>query len=224
MYFIMNPEKEAFTLNVCCLDMNCGGYAFDFNNGTQDLKFLPYLTPDQLDSEIESFEYSIEVWEEKIKECKDKRLDYSHEEDCLAICTDNLNRLKSNKDKIISGLQAYGKLFFGREFTADEIEELSYYEDDLSREFMVRYLLYNFPFIRKVNDFTELKKDEYGVVYRTGCEDFHFIRYDNGVYSSKRGEDITEFYDEEEGFDENWEEMYYDSESIYFAVKKKEFR
>lgn len=224
MYFIMNPEKEVFTLNVCCEDMNCGAYAFKLHNGTNDLKFLPYLTPKQVQYDIDSFEFSVNYWYDGIKACKEKHEDSSNEEKYLEMCKDNLNRLKSNQTKIIEGLQAFGKLFYGREFTEDEINDLTYYESELCRDFMVKYLTYCFPFIRKINNFSELTDEEYGVVYRTGCEDFHFIRYENGEFSAKRGDDIEEFDTEEEGFDENFEEMYYDSESIYFAVKKEEYR
>lgn len=224
MYFIMNPQKEAFTYKVCRADVNCGGYAFDFDNGSEDLKFLPYLTPEQLASDISDFEYSITHWETELKKCLEAHESTDEAECGLATCQENLKRLKENEQKILKGLQDYGLLFYGRNFTDDEIEQLEWYDTPLARDFMVKYLLYNFDFIRKVENFSELKPNEYGVVYRTGCEDFHFARYDNGIYSGKRGKDITSSPNEEDCFDENWEEMYYDSESIYFAVKKKEFR
>ena len=93
------------------------------------------------------------------------------------------------------------------------------YERATMIELVVRRLLANFKGLRVISDFSEVEKDEYGIVYVCNNTDFHFGRYDNGILSHKTGAepprivcDIQEIY--------STEEEDYGSGRIFFAMKK----
>lgn len=92
----------------------------------------------------------------------------------------------------------------------------AYYANDYLMEVVVDRILKDFSDVRVINDFDELDSDEYGVVFACGDDDFHFGRYDEGIYSHKQGCYEVEIAGNE---DEIFGDRYY-SDRIYFAKKK----
>lgn len=92
----------------------------------------------------------------------------------------------------------------------------AYYANDYLMEVFVDRILKDFSDVRVINDFDELDSDEYGVVFACGDDDFHFGRYDEGIYSHKQGSYDVEIAGNE---DEIFGDRYY-SDRIYFAKKK----
>ena len=92
----------------------------------------------------------------------------------------------------------------------------AYYANDYLMEVFVDRILKDFSDVRVINDFNELDSDEYGVVFACGDDDFHFGRYDEGIYSHKQGSYQVEIAGNE---DEIFGDRYY-SDRIYFAKKK----
>lgn len=92
----------------------------------------------------------------------------------------------------------------------------AYYANDYLMEVFVDRILKDFSDVRVINDFDELGSDEYGVVLACGDDDFHFGRYDEGIYSHKQGCYEVEIAENE---DEIFGDRYY-SDRIYFAKKK----
>lgn len=92
----------------------------------------------------------------------------------------------------------------------------AYYANDYLMEVFVDRILKDFSDVRVINDFDELDSDEYGVVLACGDDDFHFGRYDEGIYSHKQGCYEVEIAGNE---DEIFGDRYY-SDRIYFAKKK----
>lgn len=89
----------------------------------------------------------------------------------------------------------------------------------------VQYMLNDFPDLRVVQTFDELQSDEYGICYRIGHQDFHFIkRGDNGVFYSKQGgcEEIEKMT-KEQVLERKWYSwvVCYDSPIIKLAKKKR---
>ena len=92
----------------------------------------------------------------------------------------------------------------------------AYYANDYLMEVFVDRILKDFSDVRVINDFDDLDSDEYGVVFACGDDDFHFGRYDEGIYSHKQGSYQVEIAGNE---DEIFGDRYY-SDRIYFAKKK----
>ena len=91
-----------------------------------------------------------------------------------------------------------------------------YYANGYLMEVFVDRILKDFSDVRVINDFDELDSDEYGVVFACGDDDYHFGRYDEGIYSHKQGGYEVEIAGNE---DEIFGDRYY-SDRIYFAKKK----
>lgn len=92
----------------------------------------------------------------------------------------------------------------------------AYYANDYLMEVFVERILKDFSDVRVIGDFDELDSDEYGIVFACGDDDFHFGRYDEGIYSHKQGCYQVEIAENE---DEIFGDRYY-SDRIYFAKKK----
>lgn len=92
----------------------------------------------------------------------------------------------------------------------------AYYANDYLMEVFVDRILKDFSDVRVINDFDELDSDEYGIVFACGDDDFHFGRYDEGIYSHKQGCYEVEIVENEDGIfgDRDY------SDRIYFAKKK----
>lgn len=84
----------------------------------------------------------------------------------------------------------------------------------------IERMLTTFPDLRRIKSFDELKDDEYGIVYAAGGGDFHFGKYEDEVWTHKKGNlEIQEVKCEDEVFGYR-----YDSKRFYFAMKKGEVR
>ena len=92
----------------------------------------------------------------------------------------------------------------------------AYYANNYLMEVFVDRILKDFSDVRAINDFDELDSDEYGIVFACGDDDFHFGRYDEGIYSHKQGGYEVEIAGNE---DEIFGDCYY-SDRVYFAKKK----
>lgn len=93
-------------------------------------------------------------------------------------------------------------------------------EHDYSNCYLMDYvswrLLHCFKGIRRIQNLYELKDDEYAIIYATCSNDYHFVKYDNGVYTHKIGDGaVEEIEDDEQAFSPK-----YTSTRYYFAMKK----
>lgn len=92
----------------------------------------------------------------------------------------------------------------------------AYYANDYLMEVFVERILKDFSDVRVVDDFDELDSDEYGIVFACGDDDFHFGRYDEGIYTHKMGSyEVVIVRNEDEIFGSR-----YYSDRVYFAKKK----
>lgn len=94
------------------------------------------------------------------------------------------------------------------------------YEHDYSNCYLMEYvswrLLHCFRGIRRIHNLHELKDDEYAIIYAACYNDYHFIKYDNGIYTHKIGDGaVEEAEDEEQAFSTKYTSIRY-----YFAMKK----
>lgn len=92
----------------------------------------------------------------------------------------------------------------------------AYYANDYLMEVFVERILKDFSDVRVIGDFDELDSDEYGIVFACGDDDFHFGRYDDGIYTHKQGSYEVAIVEDE---DEIFGSRYY-SDRVYFAKKK----
>lgn len=93
-------------------------------------------------------------------------------------------------------------------------------------EYFIDKMLKEIPKLRVINDFSDLKENEYCVAFRVGHGDFHYIRSNNSkcdVWIGKMGWNRVKRIDEEVSTD-NLEEFFdvlfgmrYDSDTILFA-------
>lgn len=109
------------------------------------------------------------------------------------------------------------------ELTDDEKEDLiqdlynNIYDNSFLIQLAITRMLKFFPELRPIDSFEELKENEYGIVYATCSEDFHFGVYEDGVYSHKMGGLPIQTV-------ENEDEIFYgryDSKRYYFAMNKE---
>jgi len=88
-------------------------------------------------------------------------------------------------------------------------------------------ILNSFDRIREIKDISELKENEYGVAFKACNEDFHFCKFENGVWSHKPGRGNIEALFPNQVYSKKWNkesgfrnDVNYDSKTIYFAVEK----
>ena len=93
------------------------------------------------------------------------------------------------------------------------------YSDFFDKNMMAyakKIMLKTFPDLRVVEDFDELKEDEYGISFACSYDDFHFGKYEDGVWTAKcGGSPIYEYETEDEVFGD-----VYNSPRMRFAIKK----
>jgi hypothetical protein len=97
-------------------------------------------------------------------------------------------------------------------------------DGDLTESHLMEYMVHNILIdvhrkIRRINDLSELQENEYGVLFRGGCDDFHFIKYEDGVFSHKMGGRKVEILDISEEWEIDW--LGYTSETYYFAIARR---
>ena len=81
-------------------------------------------------------------------------------------------------------------------------------------------MLKTFPDLRRIKNFNELKDDEYGIVYATGGDDFHFGKCEDGIYSHK----IGHLWAEKAETEDDIFGYRYNSKRFRFAMKKGAIR
>lgn len=92
----------------------------------------------------------------------------------------------------------------------------AHYANNYLMEVSVERILRDFNDVRVIDDFDELDSDEYGIVFACGDGDFHFGRYDEGIYTHKMGSyEVVIARNEDEIFGSR-----YYSDRVYFAKKK----
>lgn len=177
-------------------DYNCMAYAFKIFGW-----FLPFGT---MEYNEDYCSVSVETWNEWF--CEEIDDEYNAFENIYDIM-EELNIDKDNKEK-------YNKI-------ANEICSAFWnceYENEYLMELAKKRMLKSFSGLREISSFGELNTNEYGIIYATGGGDFHFVRYEDGVYSHKMGGwNIETLNNEDEGFGHK-----YNSKRIYFAMKKTE--
>lgn len=98
--------------------------------------------------------------------------------------------------------------------------EFQNYDTPILLKLAVERMLKTFPELHQIKSFDELEDDEYGIVYAAGGGDFHFGKYENGIWTHKIGDNPIEEVDcEDDVFGDR-----YDSKRFYFAMKKGEVR
>lgn len=182
-------------------DFNCGGWALNTFNW-----LCPFVTHASMSS---------------LTNLEDEANDYDNEEheyDDYEILTMNENRFFTDVNDYEKRLNNY--LNECHEYGGDDT---TFYEpqwDDTTIGMLSKmHLLAAFPDMREVNSFDELNDDEYGIVFATRDDDFHFIRYFDGVITGKCGGLGVHSYDSiEEGLDY----LGYTQNKTYFARKIQE--
>lgn len=215
-----NEKRTRNQRNTANRFFNCGGYALETYNW-----FVPYFTSSAIDNDVfDEIVYGndygdIDDWDydwESIPCAEDDELyqyikaDIKEEfflirDERLAECeaweSENLILSDSEPDKIN---EIWNNVFYN-----------SCYDHPAALLLAVKLMLKAFPDMRLVHSFEELRNDEYGVSYAAGGGDFHFCKYNNGVYTAKNGaQPIHKVADEDAAFGDR-----YDSEIFRFAKK-----
>lgn len=98
--------------------------------------------------------------------------------------------------------------------------ECNAFDDNILMKLAIERMLAMFPDLRRIKSFNELEDDEYGIVYAAGGRDFHFGRYEDEVWTHKKGGlRIEEVNCEDDVFGSR-----YDSKRFYFAMKRGKVR
>lgn len=121
-----------------------------------------------------------------------------------------------NKNKDINGLEHYMKQIQNCGGYALQIPICIFSGDNYTFEEQVLRIIELYPFVRLLSD-TELKKEEYIVIFRSGKTGHHFIRIDeNGNATDKHECNLP-------GNFQGWKTLEHDPEAV-FAVVKQEYR
>lgn len=87
-------------------------------------------------------------------------------------------------------------------------------------EYMVHAILRDCPNrIREIDDLSDLQINEYGVLFRGGFNDFHFIKYEDNEFSHKMGGQKIEILSSAGECGLDW--LGYTSETHYFAITRR---
>lgn len=183
---------------------NCAGYALNTFNWVSlypDFEFRDYIQGirDFDDNWIEQ----VETAEEEIY-CSEHRDEIDLDE-ILDDVDDCMDRAVENLDNDDYRIKVYNNIF-----------GWNCYRYNLAVKLSIEHLLGAFDDLRRIHSFDELKEDEYGIAMAMSQIDYHFVKYEDGVISHKRGGleiEIAETLDD--AFGE------YDSKRFFFAKKKK---
>lgn len=92
---------------------------------------------------------------------------------------------------------------------------------DETAEETTQWMLDNIPGLRRVNDIEDLHDDEYLIAYKTGWQDFHFMkRSKNGNWWHKMGSGKTVRISKQKVMADTWFNEY-NSKTIFLAKKDK---
>lgn len=219
MNFVMNYQGEIFNKAPCVYDdkdesYNCGGYALGI-----DEWYHPYVTPQKADYYYDAAEDNFD---------SDFEPENDEEKEEYTVAREYYEYWQEHYDEVVDGFHKFFFDCFGHEMTDDEERELGKWSSDNCVILSVFIMLSVFPWLRKIESMDELNNDEYGIIFAVGHHDFHFVRYDNGIYTHKMGPcPIEEVDDWRKAFYCDWfsdEEMRYDKGHVFFAAKKPEYR
>lgn len=138
-------------------EYNCGGWA---------LNIFEWLVPFLSCGNVDDFsDLASTCNEEQMNNLYDFFYD---EENC-----------ESSRNEINSEIERYNGCV--------EEQYYAHWDHETIIDLSVQHLLSAFKDMRLVNSFDELKDDEYGIIFATNYEDFHFARILNGVITAKCG-------------------------------------
>lgn len=107
------------------------------------------------------------------------------------------------------------KMFFSMDKDTPEDECVEATAENMLKGFKGR--------MRRVKSLDEIKDDEYGVLYKTGGDDFHFIKYfpKSKYFFHKPGSSEIRRIGRHEALSDVWTDGWntYDSKTIFFAMK-----
>lgn len=221
MLAVINRRGDIFNdrfyeYDICnCATYNCGGYALGLEGW-----YMPYISPYRAQCEADNAYDEAEYYSgaENLDEENRKHIDWvnfanEYWEDIL--------------DDVIEGFHDWFSACFGASPTEADEDKLGDWDDEDSFDLSVYIMLHSFPWLRLVDSFDELDEDEYGVAFAIGNGDFHFCRYDDGIYSHKMGGcAIEEVESYEKAFESNWgwDNPRYNIGPALFAAKKEHLR
>lgn len=194
----LNKMNYRNTNNTYNEDFNCGGWALNTFNWL--CPFVNYASMSGLtDLEDEANDCDDECDDDEILAMNENRF-----------FTD-VNDYEKRLNNYLNECHEYGGddgIFYGEQWDNTIVAMLS-----------KMHLLAAFPDMREVSSFDELNDDEYGIAFATRDDDFHFIRYFDGVITGKCGGlGIHEYDSIEEGLDY----FGYTQNKTYFARKIQE--
>lgn len=198
--------------NTGSFGFNCGGYALETFNW-----FIPIMISDaaRVSSEaawLEENGYTDESdvpqehWDEMDQYINDMEEKYF--EDLFTNACNSSLKDEYSEDDIYEQVKA---VFFHHTYNTPAALELA--EENM---------LQSFPDLRRIKRLSDLQDDEYGIIYRGGEDDFHFVKYDQftDTFSHKMGWQFIQNADGIESAFENDTDYVYNSENIYFAKKR----
>ena len=214
MYFLMNTRGNVFSRSPHIYEnelknYNCGGYALGIYEW-----WIPYMTPTRIEHDYN------EVYDEA------DWYDESDTSEEAVRARKNFEYWDARYSDLLDGFEYLFRLCFDREY--DEIDEcdLADFDSKLCMDFCIFILLRSFKWLRRISSFEELKEDEYGIVFAIGHGDFHFVRYENGIFTHKMGGTNIEVVKKwKEAFRSPYgNEVRYDAGHAFFAAKKEGLR
>ena len=194
----LNKTNYHNTNNTYNEDFNCGGWALNTFNW-----LCPFVTHASM--------CGLADLEDEADDCDDE----CDDDEVLAMNENrfftDVNDYEKRLNNYLNECHEYGGddgIFYGTQWDNTIVAMLS-----------KMHLLAAFPDMREVNSFDELNDDEYGIAFATRDDDFHFIRYFDGVITGKCGGlGIHEYDSIEDGLDC----LGYTQNKTYFARKIQE--
>lgn len=214
MYFLMNTRGDVFSRSPHVYEnelenYNCGGYALGIYEW-----YMPYMLPYKAEGIYGEAEYEADYYEE------------TDESDEAITARENFWYWEDNISEVIDGFRELYYECFHTTVDEDDEDYLAEWDSEDAVQLSVFNMLRQFKWLRRIDSWKELKKDEYGIVFGVGHGDFHFVRYEHGIYTHKMGGgDIEVVSKWEEAFYCGWmTDMRYNLGHVFFAAKKEEFR
>lgn len=194
----LNKTNYRNTNNTYNEDFNCGGWALNTFNW-----LCPFVTHASM--------CGLADLEDEADDCDDE----CDDDEVLAMNENrfftDVNDYEKRLNNYLNECHEYGGddgIFYGTQWDNTIVAMLS-----------KMHLLAAFPDMREVNSFDELNDDEYGIAFATRDDDFHFIRYFDGVITGKCGGlGIHEYDSIKDGLDC----LGYTQNKTYFARKIQE--
>lgn len=169
--YIKNMQGEV----ICTEDdaLNKGGYRNvnntdygEYNCGGWALNIFEWLIPFLSCGNVDDFSDFASI---RSEEQMDNLYDFFYDEE----------NCESSKNEINGEIKKYN----------GDIEEQYYahWDHETIIKLSIQHLLSAFKDMRLVSSFDELEDDEYGIVFATNYEDFHFVRFLDGMITAKCG-------------------------------------